>query len=140
MVNFSIEIGYFMIYLKQTPNSNLKERRPFSIENFNEFMDAVDVKNAYRNFIDKNSDHMEAIFTNLHNYINNTFHHGFAAGKEKGILDGELKAKMKVIINLIKFTEMDDRIIFKIAEIKEDDDRWIRVVKETRQKMKSIES
>lgn len=47
---------------------------------------------------------------------------------------------MKVIINLIKFTEMDDRIICKIAEIKEEDDRWIRFVKETRQKMKSIES
>lgn len=65
----------------------------------------------------------------MHNYIKNTFHHGFTAGKEKGILDGELKVKIKVIIDLIKITEVDNYTIWKIEEIKEDEN-WIKLLRE----------
>lgn len=46
------------------------------------------------------------------------------------MFDGELKGKMKVIINLIKFTEVYDNAIFKVVEIEEDDDQWIWFAKE----------
>jgi len=101
------------------------------MKNF-EFIDAVGMKKAYKGFINEKGSDMESIFNNLHNYIKDTFH----ARKESGVSDGELKGKMNIIINLIKFTDLKEDVICKVIGIDDSNENWVRFVKETGEKLK----
>lgn len=101
------------------------------MENF-DFINAVELRKAYKDFIKDNGSDIENIFNNLHNFIKDSFYNGFQAGKESGIFEGELKSKMNIIINLIKFTNLNENEICKVMEIKDANENWVRFIKETR--------
>lgn len=105
------------------------------MENF-DFIDAVEIKKAYKTFIDGNGRDIENIFDNLNNFIKDAFHNGFRAGKESGAFEGQLKAKMNIVINLIKLTNLNENEICKFIEIDEANENWIRFIKDTRGKLR----
>lgn len=101
-----------------------------------ELINSVEKNRTYKAFIKENRKSIESISNDFHNLIKNAFNNGFVAGKESGIFNGELKAKMKLVINLIKFTDLDDNTICKIIEKRVDNENWTRFIKETREKLK----
>ncbi len=99
-----------------------------------DFIKAIDTKNDYEEFIEENGDEIDEVVNDVYSCFKDSFYKGWKKGRENGIKDGGLKIRLEVVINIVKYTDLEDRTILKILD-KENEKHWIDFLKETRGKL-----
>lgn len=110
------------------------------MDNFSEFLNslkAVDAKNAYNDFISNNIKKLENIFDVQYDFLMDAFLSGFKEGKAKGRLDEKINVRMKVISNLIKFTELDNDTICNVVGISDEEQEMRNFIIDLKRKLEA---